>query len=492
MDSDYSVFSILPPYNVVQAQVIDPTGMLITDGTTFRVTYEGIADADGSLNTTSIGKTNFWVHVPRLFGVSLADDMGLAGYAMPGASNQPQAMAFDTGLTVFVGDGVPITPFDDSMSMNTYPMMRISVQDSGGTLLASTDVVLPVSDEMDCRACHASGGSPDAQPFGGWVWDSNPERDYRLNILKLHHDLEGSSPDYVSALSAAGYNSGGLYVTAATDGVPILCARCHRSNALPGTGIADIPELTISVHGFHAHVQDPTSGGALGDATNRAACYRCHPGAQTRCLRGAMGNATLPSGDPAIECQSCHGSMAEVGAPARTGWLEEPNCQSCHTGTAVSNSGQIRYLTVFDIPGVVRQVGNRTFATSPDTPSAGFSLYRLSRGHGGLVCEACHGSTHAEFPSSQRNDNVQSMNLQGHAGMLVECDTCHVGQPNTVTGGPHGLHPLGQTWVDTHPDVVQATGPAQCRACHGPDYTGTVLSRAQNGRSLSTEAGTEV
>ena len=30
MDADFSVFAILPPYNTIQAQVIDPTGHLVT------------------------------------------------------------------------------------------------------------------------------------------------------------------------------------------------------------------------------------------------------------------------------------------------------------------------------------------------------------------------------------------------------------------------------------------------------------------------------
>ena len=29
MDADFSVFSILPPYNTIQAQVIDPAGHLV-------------------------------------------------------------------------------------------------------------------------------------------------------------------------------------------------------------------------------------------------------------------------------------------------------------------------------------------------------------------------------------------------------------------------------------------------------------------------------
>lgn len=44
-----------------------------------------------------------------------------------------------------------------------------------------------------------------------------------------------------------------------------------------------------------------------------------------------------------MECQSCHGSLTTLADPARKGWLDEPNCQACHTGTATSNSGQIVY-----------------------------------------------------------------------------------------------------------------------------------------------------
>ncbi|MCB1576407.1 MAG: hypothetical protein KDI81_03450, partial [Xanthomonadales bacterium] len=121
-------------------------------------------------------------------------------------------------------------------------------------------------------------------------------------------------------------------------------------------------------------------------------------------------------------------------------------------------------------------------------PLPGFSLYRFSAGHGDLKCEACHGSTHAIFPSSHLNDNLQSIALQGHAGTLVECVACHATQPNTVTGGPHGMHPVGQSWIGDHADAAEGSAQA-CRACHGTDYRGTVLSYSKADRSLNTEFG---
>lgn len=167
------------------------------------------------------------------------------------------------------------------------------------------------------------------------------------------------------------------------------------------------------------------------------------------------------------------------------------SCRSCHTGTATRNAGQIRFLTVFDAPGHRRVAPDATFATTPGVPAPGFSLYRFSTGHGGLKCEACHGSTHAEFPASHTNDNIQSLQRQGHVGTLVECTSCHATEPSTVTGGPHGMHPVGQRWVTNHHDLVAQVGVAACRTCHGTDYRGTVLSRAQASRTLESELGTK-
>lgn len=498
MDADFSVFAILPPYNTIHAQVIDPSGHLVTDPTGLSVTYEAVTDPAGSINRTSVGKGNFWQFAHALFGVTLAPDEGLPvpgpdSFAMPGPNNVPQAMAFDPNAEWFAAYGIPITPYDDALHPNTYPLMRLTVR-QGTTVLATTDIVLPVSDEMDCRACHASGSNPAAQPKQGWTHAADPERDYRLNVLRRHDDLTLGMPAFQNALSAAGYSSLGLYETVVNSAnpKPILCAACHLSEALPGSGQSGIPPLTAAIHSSHAAVVDPSNGLTLDTTANRESCYRCHPGSTTKCLRGAMGRAVASDGTMAMQCQSCHGSMSLVGAATRTGWLDEPSCQACHTGTATSNNGQIRYTSAFDSPGHLRLAVNQTFATNPDTPGAGESLFRFSRGHGGLYCEACHGSTHAEFATSEVNDNLTSIQHQGHAGTLADCTACHPSSPSTVNGGPHGMHPVGQDWVSGHHEAAEHGGTAQCQACHGLDYRGTVLSRALGNRTLSTEMGTKV
>ena len=401
------------------------------------------------------------------------------------ATNHPAA-GVATPVNWWRAEGIPISPYDDARNKNPYPMMRL-IAKSGSTPIATNDIVLPVSDEMDCRACHASGTMAAAQPAAGWVWSGISERDFRLNILRLHdeHQFLQHGALYQAALAARGFNPQGLYRGVVADNKPVLCAACHASEALGAPSYGTIPQLTTSVHSFHAHVIDPLSGMKLDSSANRTACYRCHPGSATKCLRGAMGGAMAADGSMEMQCQSCHGNMSQVGSASRVGWFMEPNCQQCHSGTATHNNGQIRYTSAFTDTNTwsPRTNVDSTFATTPNIPAAGISLYRFSLGHGGLQCSACHGSTHAEFPSTHVNDNVRNIKLQGHAGVMAECTACHTTMPSTVNGGPHGMHPTDSNWISGHHDLIQGNL-AQCQACHGTDYRGTVLSRAQSSRTL--------
>jgi len=494
MDSDYSIFSILPPFNVLHAQAMDGNGHLVKDNLAANLTYEAVADPSGSINKSSIGKTNFWSYTLAFFGVQLTPDNGVAGFAMPGPSNIPQTMAFRSDRNMFEGLGIPITPHDDAGNVNYYPMMKVAARDSTNRALSNTVNVLPVSDEMDCRACHGSNMVAAAMPpVTGWANDPDPDKDYRQNVVMLHDQKVSDPVAYQNALNAAGYPNG-LWASAQA-GTPILCARCHLSNALAPYGIkglAGIEPLTTAVHGLHAKVTDPVTNMTLGSSGDRSACYRCHPGSTTKCLRGAMGSAVDANGNMLMQCQNCHGHMAVVGDPSRQGWLDEPTCQNCHTGDVVTNSGQLLYTDVYDPnTGNRRIAASDIFATNPNVPVAGSSLFRYSSGHGGLQCEACHGATHAEYPSSEINDNLQSLTLQGHTGPLADCNACHTTLASLAGpfGGPHGMHVIGQQWVSSHGDFANSNGSSSCRSCHGTDYRGTYISRALGDRTFNTEGG---
>lgn len=261
-----------------------------------------------------------------------------------------------------------------------------------------------------------------------------------------------------------------------------------------------------------------------------ATCYQCHPGKRTECLRGTM------AAKAGTVCQDCHGGMTQVGddfsrnKPAgnfivasdfytnpktpRVPWANEPTCGSCHTGDANSNLAKapgviaapdaIRLLQAYlktDAKATPILPTNLRFAeervrSGPATGNP--QLYRLSVDrHGGVFCEGCHGSTHAEWPTAdpRGNDNVAAAQLQGHSGRIMECDTCHTGTMAASLSGPHGMHPVGNAgnsavWVSRHGDYAETHGLTDCAACHGRKGEGTVLGVTAVARpGLSCEQG---
>ncbi|MDA8402700.1 MAG: PKD domain-containing protein [Desulfobacteraceae bacterium] len=338
---------------------------------------------------------------------------------------------------------------------------------------------------------------------------------------------------------------------------PVVCQRCHYSPALdlaqagpvgPGDANANGREQKIhhsnsrALHEYHSQFTDlfasmpgPTDSRRLDPATGKPtvnsfvqttldqSCYRCHPGQKTQCQRGAMKTAGLI-------CQDCHGSMAQVGNdftanfsastpfPAgadltkRVPWASVPKCQSCHTGDAMSSLNLTDPNVIKSKDGLTLLQAYRTndpaatpiMATNArfmeETASNGKSiLYRLSTGHGGLSCESCHGSTHAEWPVTPEsgtyiaNDNMAAIQLQGHTGKITECTACHAaGSLSVSLGGPHGMHQVGDTnFLDGHNNLYSGNR-AQCQACHGQNGQGTTLSKAAVNRTLSVEDGRTV
>jgi hypothetical protein len=490
VDKSFAVFSILPPYNVVDAQVVQRRSSgnpVVLDATQVNVRYAAVADATGSINSTSLGKSDFWQYAEPLYGAALAPGEGLEGMWMP--ADAPSAagttLPWDAGMGLFRAPGIPIFPVDDALHVNRYPLMRFSAFDKGGALLGSTDVVLPVSEETSCQTCHATGkAAAPASSAIAWSNDPDLEAQSRRNVLLLHDAREGTH------LQA-----------------PVLCATCHYSPALDLAGAGPSAEqqrhgsMSAVMHAYHASKMTgfsdaPVAPGGSVPAPTVQACYQCHPGASTQCLRGAMTTK--------VDCQNCHGGMAAVGGGtvlraggsidgandghARRPWQDLPRCQSCHAGDAVSKttvaSGPplaadgIRFVNAFasgDASASPILATNTRFAEN-----AG-KLYRKSKGHGGLACEACHGSTHAIW-SGNANDDVAATQLQGHAGTISECSTCHAAAPANGLGGPHGMHPVG--WVSGHQGYAEGRQ-SSCRPCHGTDYRGTVLSRMLATRTMA-------
>ena len=278
----------------------------------------------------------------------LAPNVGLTGLGLSGQMS--------AGNGYFNAIGIPLTEQNDDGTVNHYQTAVVEVRDAGNNLLAETRTVAPLSTEMHCANCHFDGGI-----------ENISTGNYRMNILVLHDMHNGTNL------------TGGP--------IPVLCASCHPDNALGTTGT--LPPLSHAMHMHHSAVIPTTLDG----------CYMCHPGANTRCLRGVMATKA------GLSCPNCHGGMEQVGAEGRDYWLQEPDCGQCHM-----------------------------YAANLD------ALYRHSTGHGGVYCEACHGSTHAELPSSLAADNDQAIRLQGYAGALNECWICHTDgvtaeNPHETSGG---------------------------------------------------------
>ena len=162
---------------------------------------------------------------------------------------------------------------------------------------------------------------------------------------------------------------------------PVVCGNCHPQPELGLTGDEGMATLSSSMHTAHAKRM------WLAEDKVEVGCYACHPGEQTRCMRDVhhLGG---------MICTDCHGGMADVGNPARRPWQDEPRCGTCHQRAG------------FEFE-------------QPDT------LFRNSRGHYGVQCEACHGSPHAITPTSQPADNIQAMAVQGRQGPIKDCTVCH-------------------------------------------------------------------
>lgn len=459
---DYSIFSVLPPYNIIHAQLIQKGEPPVQITTGITITYQATNDTKGSFNSGSASKTNFWDYVQLLFLSNPPPDTGLAGYKTQ--STTPNPMAYNSTEGYWEAVGIPTVPYDDKGNFNSYPMAKLAATDSTGKVLATAKIVLSISDEMSCANCHASNSDPAAKPANGWENNSDPNKDMKLNILKKHDDRVDISK-YLSQLQAEGYVYQSTLYQTATSGTPVLCAACHSDNALGLKGLSGISPLTTDMHTLHGPQANYPDTKTLDQGkTDLTTCYVCHPGPKTLCKRGEMSK---------VACFNCHGTVSHVGDPTRNGWIIEPACQMCHNNS-------LRYKTTFDKNGQWRQTKDQTFATNPNVPVQGADLYRYSLGHGSVFCSGCHGSPHAEFKTLQANDNVYPTKLQGYPYKITECSVCHTkgGNANGLTG-PHNIHTVGQAWVDRHPDYVDQHGHQACAYCHAKNYRGSFLSQAK-------------
>lgn len=391
-------FSFLPPANTFNAQLFKrgEKPELITNKVI--IVYE-VESGNENLEERSM----FWKYSKEIFGVQVPEGKGLKGKAVNDT--------MDLHGNHFAAELFPILPYRQDQEYNPFPLFTIKAIDkTSGEILIETKAIAPVSTEIGCRNCHG----------GGWRWN----------------DISGLSDETAENILAAHdkYNNTTL-LSDALEGNPKLCQSCHADPALGAPGKADVLNLSSAMHGFHANYMSNM---------DHEACNMCHPSrmdGNTTCYRGRHSIT-------GINCTECHGRIEDHALSllagqsskpsaerlsrslepffiddkskinARTPWLNEPDCRTCHTNYSIFDDG-------YD-------------GTAYNKWVAGFDLlYRNRADDQGVMCIACHGSTHAVYGAENRfgkhRDNMQPLQYQGLAGTISthdNCQLCHTKKMN--------------------------------------------------------------
>lgn len=403
-------WSMLPPGNTIYAQLIRRDIMPEMVRENVRITYRV---QEGFENPAE--HVNFWDNAQSLIGKDLPENVGPTGQGMEGE------MDLNQELDTYIASGIPVVPYSDDGTVNPYPFFYIEAWDEdSGEKLAETKVVAPVSAEMGCNNCHG----------GEWRVDDKMgiAAETASDVLKSHD--RRNDTDLMPRAEA---------------GEPVLCQECHQDPLLDAPGEPDVLSLPAAMHGFHAHY--------LSDREGAEACNACHPSdpeMYTDCKRGV--HATTVG----LDCTSCHGTLEDHALTLlmdeyqagkeeqaerhmslieprkvssrqeinpRTPWEQQPDCLTCHQDFQAPQSQEVSAFNVWN--------------------EKESELYRLRTDQMGIMCQACHGATHAEYPAENKfgldRDNIQPLQYQGDPytiGANNNCSVCH-----TVEMGYEAHHP---------------------------------------------------
>ncbi len=416
-DSD-KYFSILPPGNTIYAQ-------LIRRGELPEVVLEGVDlsyKVEPGFERPS-GHVPFWKFAESLFGRAIQPDTGLAGKGMSGSMN------FREAHSVFTAELIPVVPYGADGSYNPYPLFTIEAQDKNtGKLLAKTRCVAPASTQLGCKTCH--GGSWRIKGVAGL------SNETAMDILSVHDRMSTTN-----------------LLESAVRGKLMLCQTCHADPAINAEGKPGVLNFSAAMHGLHANYLT----GRGDEACN--SCHPSHPNGRSRCFRGVHAGMGLT-------CISCHGTLEdhalslllkeqEAGKPGaerlmrhlkprlvdrkedikpRTPWMNEPDCLNCHVDFEAPEKGAS---------------GFNQWTKGPE------DLYRLRADEAGILCQGCHGNTHAVYPAQnpygKDRDVIQPMQYQKNPypiGANKNCRVCHTVDMEDEMHHPNSLRMVRNRFVE--------------------------------------------
>lgn len=386
-------FSLLPPGSTLRAQLIrrDAQPVIVTEDVV--LTFSAPAGFEHPSR-----QVEFWKHARSLTGKDLPPDTGLTGRGMSGT------MTLDEEHRAFTAENIPVLPYGEGLP-NPYPVFTIEARSQDGELLAVTQVAVPVSTELGCKNCHG----------GSWSRDGVMGVSARTasDVLRKHDRRHKTT-----------------LMAQAESGAPVSCQSCHADPLTDAPGKPELLSLSAAMHGFHANYLSGLSGA---EACN--ACHATGPDSYTASFRGVHSRQSGES------CARCHGTMedhalsllqAEKDKPKagklmrhlrprlvsavedvnpRTPWNSLPDCLACHVE--------------FERPESVKVTAFNQWAENDD-------LYQNRVDEAGLMCQACHGSAHAEHPAinpfNSGLDSLQPMRYQGNRrpiGAGGNCAVCH-------------------------------------------------------------------
>jgi cbb3-type cytochrome c oxidase subunit III len=405
-------FSFLPPANTIWAQLIKRGEVPVIVTENIEISYEVQLGFENPENHVP-----FWDYADKVFNANLETGVGLAGKKVNGTMEP-------TTNNAFVAHHIPVVPYMDNGNYNPYPLFKITAKNKEtGEKLMSTIAVAPTSTEMGCRNCHQ----------GDWRWDNTSGiADLTAkNILAVHDRMNKTN-----------------LLEEAEAGNPKLCQSCHADPAIGAEGKHDVLNFSTAIHGFHANYLT-----GLEDQS----CNLCHPShskGRTQCFRGYHNQIGL-------NCTDCHGPIEDhaIGLvnneiaerkfqaerlindlqprnfeskdqiKPRVPWLKEPDCLGCHKDFDVKQ---------FD------------YVPSPfnNWTDGGKGLYRNRTDKHGVMCSACHGSTHAIYFADNiygaDRDNIQPLQYQGVSGTIGTNGNCKVCHKKEMTRNAHHRNMLGK------------------------------------------------